>query len=302
MNRIDFRFAEKLRVRWAEIDAQQIVFNGHYLMYFDTAIAGYWRALALPYHETMQALQGDLYVRKATLDYLGSARYDDVIDVGVRCERIGTSSIRFACGVFRQGTALVTGELVYVFADPATQTSKPVPQSLRRTLESFEAGGDMVQVKAGSWAELAPDARRLRTEVFVQEQGVPEAMEWDDADDRASHVVAYNTLGLALGTGRLYVDATGHHRIGRVAVTARLRSAGVGQAMLDRLVELARAQGAQQVVLSSQTSAAAFYARAGFLKLGPEFEEAGIRHVEMSRSLRAITSKSQEASGLGLGH
>ena len=78
MQRSDFRFLERLRVRWAEIDAQQIVFNGHYLMYFDTAIAGYWRALAMPYHETMEALAGDMFVRKATLEYFGSAVYDDV--------------------------------------------------------------------------------------------------------------------------------------------------------------------------------------------------------------------------------
>ena len=48
MKKSDFRFRDRLRVRWAEIDAQQIVFNGHYLMYFDTAMAGYWRALAMP--------------------------------------------------------------------------------------------------------------------------------------------------------------------------------------------------------------------------------------------------------------
>ena len=60
MKRNDFRFLEPLRVRWAEVDMQKIVFNGHYLMYIDTAVAGYWRALALPYHDTMVALQGDL--------------------------------------------------------------------------------------------------------------------------------------------------------------------------------------------------------------------------------------------------
>ena len=54
MTRSDFRFFDRLRVRWAEIDAQKIVFNGHYLMYFDIAVAGYWRALALPYAQTME--------------------------------------------------------------------------------------------------------------------------------------------------------------------------------------------------------------------------------------------------------
>ena len=109
MNRQDFRFFDRLRVRWAEIDAQKIVFNGHYLMYFDTAMTAYWRALALPYAETMESLGGDLYVRKATLEYHASARQDDVLDIGMRCARIGTSSILFAGAVFRQGQLLVSG-------------------------------------------------------------------------------------------------------------------------------------------------------------------------------------------------
>ena len=101
--RKDFRFVERSRVRWAEVDLQGIVFNGHYLMYFDTAVAGYWRALAMPYHDTMQALQGDLYVRKATLEYEASARYDDVLDIGIRCGRIGNSSMVFEGVICRDG-------------------------------------------------------------------------------------------------------------------------------------------------------------------------------------------------------
>jgi YbgC/YbaW family acyl-CoA thioester hydrolase len=123
-------------VRWVEVDMQRIVFNGHYLMYFDTAFAGYWRAMAMPYHETMDRLGGDLFVRKASVEYEGSARYDDVIHVGIRCLRIGNSSIVFEAGVFRAETLLVRGELVYVFADPATQTSRPVPQQLRDVLQA----------------------------------------------------------------------------------------------------------------------------------------------------------------------
>ena len=56
VTRQDFRLFHRLRVRWAEVDMQKIVFNGHYLMYFDTAMADYWRALALPYEQTMHAL------------------------------------------------------------------------------------------------------------------------------------------------------------------------------------------------------------------------------------------------------
>ena len=63
MQRQDFRFSHRLRVRWVEVDMQQIVFNGHYLMYFDTAVTDYWRRLAMPYAATMQQLGGDLYVK-----------------------------------------------------------------------------------------------------------------------------------------------------------------------------------------------------------------------------------------------
>ena len=82
MKRQDFRFFHRLRVRWAEVDMQKIVFNAHYLMYFDTAVADYWRALALPYEEAMHQLGGDLYVKKATVEFNASARMDDLLDVG----------------------------------------------------------------------------------------------------------------------------------------------------------------------------------------------------------------------------
>jgi YbgC/YbaW family acyl-CoA thioester hydrolase len=81
MKRQDFRFFHRLRVRWAEVDMQKIVFNAHYLMYFDTAIADYWRAIGLPYEAAMEHLEGDLYVKKAVVEFHASARADDQIDV-----------------------------------------------------------------------------------------------------------------------------------------------------------------------------------------------------------------------------
>jgi YbgC/YbaW family acyl-CoA thioester hydrolase len=285
VTRDDFRFLERLRVRWAEIDAQHIVFNGHYLMYFDTAIAGYWRALGLPYHATMRALDGDLYVRKATLEYLGSARYDDAIHVGIRCEHIGGSSIRFACSVLRQRQALVNGELVYVFADPATQTSRPVPAALRETLQAFEAGRPMLEVKVGAWSELGVDASRIRTDVFVHEQGIAQELEWDAFDADAVHAVVYNLLRMPLATGRVFVDADATYRIGRMAVIAALRSAGLGTTLLNRLIDVARGQGAESVVLNAQSGAVPFYERSGFRVSGEAFDDAGIVHLPMVRAL-----------------
>jgi len=285
MKRSEFRFFDHLRVRWAEIDAQKIVFNAHYLMYFDSAVAGYWRSLALPYAETMESLGGDLYVRKATVEYHGSARYDDRLDVGMRCARIGTSSIQFLGAVFRGDELLVEGELIYVFADPRTQTSRPVPEGLRNVLQGFEAGQEMVEARVGDWATLGEHAGAIRTAVFVEEQRIPAELEWDAADASCIHAVAYNRFGLPLGTGRLLQHVPGVAKIGRMAVIQAVRGSGVGRVLLESLMKAARARGDREVLLHAQTSAAPFYARVGFTPRGPEFEEAGIPHIEMVRAL-----------------
>jgi len=282
-NRNEFRFFERLRVRWAEIDAQQIVFNGHYLTYVDTAMGGYWRALALPYADTMKALEGDFFVRKATLEYLASARYDDVVDVGMRCERIGSSSMLIECAVFRGQEALVLGELVYVFADPQTQTSKPVPQALRELLVGFEAGEAMVDVRLGDWASLGAQAQAIRQQVFIDEQKIPAHLESDTADTTCVHALAVNRLGAALATGRLIEHAPGVGKIGRMAVLRTLRGGKLGRAVLDALMKAALERGFREVVLDAQLSAAPFYARAGFSERGAVFEEAGIAHIVMTR-------------------
>ena len=203
LSRDDFRFFHRLRVRWAEVDMQKIVFNAHYLMYFDTAITDYWRALALPYESSMAALGGDLYVVKATVEYHASARADEQLDVAMKCSRIGNSSMVFTGAIFRGEQHLITGEIVYVFADPATQRSRPVPEALRAMLTGFEAGEDMLALRVGDWSALGEPARALRTEVFVEEQGIPLDLELDAEDASAVHAVALNRLGRAVATGRL---------------------------------------------------------------------------------------------------
>ena len=283
--RSEFRLLDRLRVRWAEIDAQQIVFNAHYLMYVDTAVAAYWRAMAMSYAPTMAGLGGDLYVRKATLEYLGSARYDDVLDVGIRCQRVGTSSMTLAAAVFRQAQVLVEGELVYVFADVATQTSRPVPQVLRDAVQAFEAGEPMVTVRVGDWSELGAHARALRDEVFIREQAIPADMETDAADGGAVHAVAVNRFGQAVATGRMVELPGGGVRLGRMAVSRAVRGSGIGAEVLEALLVVARGRGDREVRLHAQVSAVAFYQRAGFIAKGEPFVEAGISHLEMRRPL-----------------
>jgi YbgC/YbaW family acyl-CoA thioester hydrolase len=284
MKRQDFRFLHRLRVRWAEVDMQKIVFNAHYLMYFDTAITDYWRTLALPYEETMAQLGGDLYVKKATLEYHGSARFDEQVEVGLKCARIGNSSMAFSGAIFRGDELLISCELVYVFADPASQTSKPVPDALRRILTGFEAGERMLEIKTGGWASLGADAGKVRTAVFVHEQGIPIEMEWDEADNTALHAVAYNGLGQGIATGRLLQHAEGVGKIGRMAVHRTLRGSRIGRDILHALMDAARERGDREVVLYAQRSAEGFYRRLGFTPRGEPFEEVGIPHIQMVKA------------------
>ena len=283
--RSDFRFFHSLRVRWVEVDMQKIVFNGHYLMYFDTAIADYWRALGLPYEEAMQQLGGDLYVKKASVEYHSSARFDDRLEVALKCARIGNSSVTFSGAIFRDGALLVSCELIYVFADPVAQTSKPVPQALRELLDKFEAGGDMIRVETGGWTALGADASALRTEVFTHEQGIALELVNDAGDAPGLHAVAYNGLGQAVATGRLIRHDDAVSQIGRLAVHRALRGSGVGRQVMQALVDAAKQRGDAEVMLHAQRSAQGFYERAGFTSRGAYFEEAGLPHLEFFKRL-----------------
>ncbi len=144
MPREDFRCAHGLRVRWAEIDMQKVVFNGHYLTYIDSAVAQYWREIGLPYPEGyVDRYANDLYLRKATVEYHGSARYDDILAVLCRVGRLGRSSMTFHFEIWRDepgpsDAALVTADLVYVNVDVGTQKAAPLPPDLRQRIEDYE--------------------------------------------------------------------------------------------------------------------------------------------------------------------
>ena len=100
MARSDFTFAHRLRVRWAEVDRQGIVFNGHYLTYFDVGFTEYWRAIGYPYPDALLAHGSDMFMKKAALEYHAPARYDDELDVLVRVARIGRSSVHFLIEIY----------------------------------------------------------------------------------------------------------------------------------------------------------------------------------------------------------
>ena len=144
MPRADFRCEHRLRVRWAEIDMQKVVFNGHYLTYIDTAVADYWREIGLPYPDGYVDRYGcDLYLRKATLEYHESARYDETLAVLCRVGRLGRSSMDYRFEIWREAPGasqgpLITADLVYVNVAVESGKPTPLPDDLRARVRSYE--------------------------------------------------------------------------------------------------------------------------------------------------------------------
>jgi acyl-CoA thioester hydrolase len=147
----DFRLRLPLRVRWAEVDLQGVVFNGHYLTYCDVCVTEYWRAIGMPYPAAFLAIGSDLFVRKATLEYRAAAVFDDELEICGRTTRLGTSSLTFTVEMFRRGqtdAALIGGELIYVNTDPATRTPAPLPRQLRERVRAYELTAPQDQERA----------------------------------------------------------------------------------------------------------------------------------------------------------
>ena len=142
------------------------------------------------------------------------------------------------------------------------------------------------QIETIDYATGLAELRAVRETVFVHEQQVPLEEEWDALDPLCRHVIARDTAGLPIGTGRL----TPEHRIGRMAVLVDWRGQGVGEAMLAALMAEARKQGWPAVSLNAQVSAEVFYARQGFIPEGERFVEAGIEHQSMRRVLAGSTA------------
>jgi predicted GNAT family N-acyltransferase len=143
-------------------------------------------------------------------------------------------------------------------------------------------------IRICNWEQARIEARRIRELVFVRGQGVPAELEMDGQDANCDHALAYAAGGQAIGTGRLLPD--GH--IGRMAVLAHSRGKGVGALLLLALMEQARSRGHVIVRLNAQTYAVGFYRRFEFEVTGPEFIEAGIPHLPMSRELNCGRDKS----------
>ena len=267
---------------------QKIVFNAHYLMYFDTAVADYWRALAMPYEEAMHQLDGDLYVKKATVEFHASARMDDRLDVGLRCSRIGNSSMLFQGAIFRGEDLLITCELVYVFADPATQTSRPVPQALRDTLlPASRPARPWCSVQTGPWDELG-GGRAAASAPRCSCRSSASRPSWNGTRPTPAPCTRWPTTASArpMATGRL-LPAT-RAASPRSAAWPCTRCCAAAASASRCCARWPRRRSSAATACSRCTRSARardFYARLGFQPEGEPFEEAGIPHLTMTSAL-----------------
>jgi predicted GNAT family N-acyltransferase len=124
----------------------------------------------------------------------------------------------------------------------------------------------------------------VRRAVFIEEQGIPEAEEWDAADDTCLHILAEDDTG-PLGTARLIARGA-VAKIGRVAVLPQARGTGLGRKIMDHALNAARTAGFAEAMLESQVSVIGFYEGLGFVAEGPEYDDgSGILHRVMRRPL-----------------
>ena len=140
MPRSEFKFSFPFRVRYSEVDGQKIVFNAHYLTYFDTAITEYFRALAYDYMGQVDRIGEDFHTVKTLVEYWKPISFDQEIDVLVRTSRMGRSSLTFDLQIYPKGVddMLASGEVVWVNTDQTTHRSVPVPAELVERLVAFE--------------------------------------------------------------------------------------------------------------------------------------------------------------------
>ncbi|MHB1238380.1 MAG: GNAT family N-acetyltransferase [Gallionella sp.] len=131
------------------------------------------------------------------------------------------------------------------------------------------------------WHDGEPLLKSIREAVFIREQGVPAELEWDEFDESCRHALALSQRGEAIGCGRMF--SNGH--IGRIAVMQQWRKKKVGTAIMEALLDYARAHDYKQVDVDAQTQALPFYRGFGFAEQGEEFIDAGLPHIKMTLQL-----------------
>jgi acyl-CoA thioester hydrolase len=129
-------FVHRLRVRFHECDPQGVVFYAHYFAYVDVALTEMWREAFGSYGDVVAA-GTDVVVVEAASTFRASARFDDDLDVELRIEQLGTTSMAMATAIRRDDELLVDGRIVHVFVDAASMGKKAIPNHMRAALEAY---------------------------------------------------------------------------------------------------------------------------------------------------------------------
>ena len=132
-------FVHPLRVRYAECDPQQIVFNANYFAYFDVAMTELWRA-AIGRYGVMLERGIDMVVAEASARFLAAARFDDELALEVSIARLGRTACTTRHRVLRDEEILVDGEMRHVFVDSASFEKLTIPDWLREALAPWATG------------------------------------------------------------------------------------------------------------------------------------------------------------------
>jgi acyl-CoA thioester hydrolase len=134
-------FAHQLRVRYSECDLQGVVFNAHYLAYFDISITELWRA-AFGSYGSMHDHGLDLVVAEARLGFERAARFDEQLTLEIAITKLGNSSILSSHHIRRDGDSLVRGEMCHVMVDLRTLRKAPIPDWARDGLTPWVVDPD----------------------------------------------------------------------------------------------------------------------------------------------------------------
>lgn len=137
------------------------------------------------------------------------------------------------------------------------------------------------RIRRTRWQDDQAALAAIRRKVFIEEQHVPEDMEWDEHDADSVHFLAEDADGSAVGCVRLVPGG----QVSRLSVLEDRRSEGIGRRLLAAAIDEARALGLREVFLHAQTHATSFYEAAGFSVDGGIFLEAGIPHRLMVKPL-----------------
>ena len=140
MKRKVYKFFHTLRVRYAEVDAQGIVFNSHYLTYFDCAITEYYRKIKYNYISEVKKSKKDFHVIKTTIEFKKPISFDQIIDLGVKISKIGNTSLTFDISIYsnRKNILLAEGNIIQVYTDQIKKCSTPLSKSFVKKIRKFE--------------------------------------------------------------------------------------------------------------------------------------------------------------------